>query len=517
MMMQVKKAIYLLYIMTILVGSKVTAQSLFPFFTSGSSGDEFTIGVVSNPQPDPVTFSDKGVRLTSSKATQKNFVTLKNLNFNTDKGFKVSFEFEMTKPLTTGFFGGDGISLILYDGAVTNPQIGSFGSGLGYSYAIGSQSKTEVGFTGGFLGFLLDYFGDARRRGTDPIGSRNGHTGDFLNQESKSYFTIRGPIDASKNNQRGTPVLFSRSTIAQNGRAIQLDLDKSSPTYGQFKEYVDILPYTSNLQNKDNEFRKIYIDFMPGQIGSTHVNYLTVKLESDASTITLLENYVLYEGDPIAYKEIRYPTPSNYTTPSADVTNTILLKKPSSLKMAFAASTGGAYQEHYVRNISVSLPYAAITNNDLRQDLCYSCGVSSIVIFANDYGYNSNLYNPQNPPVESNEFLDYDTFSFMLYNEVSGNYTKTPNPYKHHIDGEGTFEYINSTKDKNGYVTFTPQPGVDYIPEATIYYNIKNKKSNTGTDISTEEYRSNTSKITLRFNAQKRKKYLFINGDHRGI
>lgn len=516
------KATLLFFVLFTGFGVSVGGQNSFPYFTTGNSATEFTVIPSTGGSGSAVVgANNKGVRLTTNRASQHGGVILSNLTFTTAKGFVVSFEYEMSGAQTSGFKGGDGLAMVLFDGSVANPSLGAFGSGLGYAYAEGTSSiYKKPGFSKGYMAVALDYYGNFHRRRDQGDDARNGV--ELGTDEHKSFISIRGPHNSS-DPLKGYPVLFTRSTQHLEGQVRRLTTDVSDPDYAsaKYKSYMDILPFDFSIQNNaysedpaQNGYRKVIISLLPGLSDrGEKVFYLTLKIQHETFVTTIVEDFIFYEEKNIRYKEINK---SYITTPSRDVIADILFKTPSTLKMAFTASTGAAYQAHYVRNIGVTLPFSPITADDLRENLCYSCGTSSIVVFYNDLGYKSNIYTPGIPSENGNEYLNYDTFRFKVYDPATGQYIKTPNPYEHTIAHLGTFKYVN-TGDVSSHVTFTPDPAVVasgiYPTEAVIHYDIKNKNPL----IATDEYRSNTSKITLKFNPQKQKKYLIVNGDYRGL
>lgn len=462
------KLIYAKALLLFLVtGLSMSLSAQFPYFTSGNSATEFYIVPSSGTSGGAVVGGSlaKGVQLTTNKTYQQGGVILKNLNFTTAKGFVVSFEYEMSSPLATGLKGGDGIAMVLFDGAVSNPTIGAFGSGLGYGYAVATKTGTpnKAGFTKGYLAVALDYFGNFHRRAKTSTESRNGielgTSGDH-----KSFITIRGPYNPT-DELKGYPVLFTRSTEHLTGQVMRLTTDTSDPDYNtaKYKSYIDILPFDFSIQNNAYSvapsikgYRKVTISLLPSQLpNGDKVFYMTLKIQHETFETTIIEDFIFYENKNIKYKEISKYFPTNL---GEDTVWEVPFKTPATLKMAFTASTGEAYQAQFVRNIEVTLPFSPITADDMRQDLCYSCGTSSIPIFYNDIGYNSNIYYPNNPPVGSNSYLDYSSFRFRIFNSATGKYEITNNPHEHKVR-EGTFKYVNNG-DASSHVTFTPDPTI---------------------------------------------------------
>lgn len=245
------------------------------------------------------------------------------------------------------------------------------------------------------------------------------------------------------------------------------------------------------------------------------VSYINVTVEHGGVTSVIFKDLALYKDVDIQYQELDARVSG--TNWSWDDDTDLSYITPDQFKIAFTGATGYGTQNQYIRNISVDLPFAPVTRDDTRSGLCYTCGQSSIVIFANDYGYETNLYYPGTPPMPSNEYLDFNSFRFRIYNSAIGGYEDAPNPFEYEDPNTGTFRYVN-TGSNTSYVTFTPSETIlnsgNATPiQASIGYNIMNTAENTITI--GEEYRSNTSKITFKFEPTLKKKYLIINNDVR--
>ena len=521
-------------------------DATFPYFTSGSNSSEFT--VIPGATFSPI-FSSRGVQLTTDAKTKESGVYLKNLKFPSQLGYIISFEYEMSGSGTTQYGFADGLTMILFDGTVTVPSIGQLGSGLGYApINTGVANTSKPGFTKGYFAIGLDVFGSFHERITDPTHSRNGVYDAYPKgttspsasktlastlfpplsaTASKSFVTVRGSYDKS-NQFKGYPVLTAVSTNISPMTRVELENSPSSPIWGNYsfeKSYnntFSIRNGTYTTSPTSPNYRKVIATIYVSEekISKARIFYLTVQIQHGTTTTIILEDFKINgTNSPLYYKELSAPT-----TPNNDQPYAVAFDTPETFNLAFAASTGAGSQAHYIRNIRVDLPFAAVTDHDSKSNVCYECG-SSIVVHANDYGFASNIYAPDNRPEESNRFLDTNTFQFRLYNPLTGGFDDTPNKTEHTIAGVGTFKYIN-TGDENSYVQFFPDQNTidsgNYPTSASIYYNIKNKKADSGqimgdVDISHENFRSNTSQISFEFNpsAPKPPKHLIINNDYR--
>jgi serralysin len=94
------------------------------------------------------------VRLTSADFSQSAFV-LYSTPVDATQGLSITFDF-----YSYGGTGGDGISLIVLDGAVGKvTSAGGFGGSLGYA-SITDGSKLIPGIAGGYFGVGFDEFGN---------------------------------------------------------------------------------------------------------------------------------------------------------------------------------------------------------------------------------------------------------------------------------------------------------------------------------------------------------------------
>ncbi|WP_413511881.1 lectin-like domain-containing protein [Myroides odoratus] len=530
-----------LLILTIGIHDVFAQKSTFPYFTDGTKKAEFEIMAGGSRAP---VFNDLGVLLTEATASQANGVYLKNLEFFSKLGYIISFEYAMSGAGHSQLGYADGMTMVLFDATVENPKVGTYGSGLGYSASYNKQN----GFSKGYLAVALDYFGGFHGRDSDRSPRNGVYTAykydemtNYYFDSPKSFLTVRGPYDKD-NLTKGYPVLTAVSTAERQRNTPEFlanvtlnnkESDRGTPTFGKYVYTEDrsIMGFSirggiDNPQPNQSSYRKVTASIYAAKDDAgERVFYITVEIQHGASKTVVLKDFIFQseQNVPLVYDEILNSYPNS---PYDDAPYNLNFTTPEKFKLAFTAATGSGYQRHYIRNIRVDLPFAAVTEEDILENACYECG-SRVNIHINDYGYGTNQYDPDIPPEKSNRFLDPDTFRFMEYNPSTGGYKPTPSAFEHSIPGEGTYRYINRG-DETSFVQFIPDidklnSGTNFPTTSTLFYDIKNRKAddaniNWGINISEEIYRSNVSPITIKFNpaAPKPQKYIIINNSYQG-
>lgn len=479
-----------LYILLILLCNQLCfGQNTFPYFNTGQTKEGFKVLAESkdgNSSPGLVTFSEDGIRLVDNTG-QFSGVTIDGLTFSTSKGFILEFEFGLdsgsSKP-------GDGIAMVLYDGSLDNTDInmGDKGGALGYAHTIKSNGANVKGFSKGFLGLGLDLYGNYKNIRDEDSETRNG----LLKDSDGNYVVLRGPYN-SLEQYRGYPVLCAINTEKNyNYYLNRLSGSREEKKRGFEGQRFEIRGGKLNAKPGEREYRKAIISLVPGEEfnTSTQLNesgfFISVSIINGVYTSTVIKNYFLPTLGFIKFTE--------YTSKNNTVSSTMNINVPASLKMAFTGSTGAAYVRAYIRNIALSLPFSPIANDMSVQGVLVDVP-SLIKPLYSSFGYNSNVYSVLNPPIKSVLYLDKKSFRFKKYNPITKQPELTPDKYVLEENGVGKFTYDENT----GEVTFTPVNGFQGDKPYTFYYDIKNIKPITGTDISTEEYRSRTAAVTLNF------------------
>ncbi|MDH6250711.1 hypothetical protein M2347_000438 [Chryseobacterium sp. H1D6B] len=410
-----------------------------------------------------------GVQLTPASASQFGGLFINGRTFTSVNGLHVEFEYDMKggAPLSGSY--GDGLSFFLYDGAVTNPTIGSPGAGLGYAYNRAKDqyaSQRAAGLTGAYLGIALDEFGNFKSKRFQGESRVNGIASTTWSTAT-SHVSMRGARGAALNSSiglgtgyTGYPVLVTRSTLSNTGtvgRVLQSDRTYASTS--------NTLASTFDLRNAAGEFRKVYLDLIPHFITPTTTDGFDIKVDIQTTTngtpVNIIDYY--HYKTSVPYTENAMPQVTDFNNSDVEgtaTTQTLDATVPAVLKLGFAASTGAAYEQHIIRNVKLTLPYSAAANNDVAST-CKNQAVT-IPVFNNDIAYKGAI-SITTPPTGSNANIDYSTFSFTKSSDTDLTL------YRKKVTPQGTWTYNKTT----GIVTFIPSSG--FTGTATMTYSIKGR------------------------------------------
>lgn len=240
------------------------------------------------------------LRLTKAEGNQKGFAYIDEA-FPSQLGVFVDFEFKAWRSVNDQNYGGaDGFSVFLFDGSVPQFSLGGYGGSLGYAP---TTPTVPTGLSGGYIGIGLDEYGNF----SNPTEGRVGGPGEMPNS-----IVLRGPTTSVA------------STTNKYLAGYQLATGVNSNEGVDYNEIVAVRP-------DDNTFyRRIQISVTP-ENGQYHIS---VKMAKSPN------------GDFTEY--------INYTSPTPP---------PQSLKLGFAASTGGGFNYHEIRNLIVTTPGGARIDN----------------------------------------------------------------------------------------------------------------------------------------------------------
>ncbi|MDM1345778.1 hypothetical protein HX017_01395 [Myroides marinus] len=475
------------FLLLLLVNQLSFGQNIFPYFNTGQTKDGFKIlGESTNDISTPglITFTPDGIKLVDN-LKQYAGVSLDNLDFTTEKGFILEFEFGMDLGSAAPRY-GDGIAMVLYDAAETNPSMGVKGGALGYAHIRdNSAAKGKPGFSRGFLGLGLDLYGNYKNIMTSSDEIRNG----IINDDQKGdYVVLRGPYNKTETLE-GYPVLFAVNTYENLNYYLNRGSGSVEKRQKGFEgQRFNIRSGKANVGIGDPGYRKIMISLVPGKDNVSNEDgfFISVDVFHGNFKSIVVKNYFIPKTGSITYKE-------QLTTGGA-TSRDMQISVPKNLKMAFTGSTGGASIRAYIRNIALSLPFSPVANDMSIQGVLVDIPTVVKPLYS-AYGYNSNVYSILNPPIKSVLYLDKKAFRFKRMDPNSKQLVLTPEPYILDEPTVGKFVYNENT----GEVTFTPIANFKGDVPYTFYYDIKNVKPATGTDISIEEYRSRTAAVTLNF------------------
>lgn len=246
------------------------------------------------------------IRLNADSRDQKGFFYV-NQAFPSEKGVFVDFEYKTWRSNEFGYGNytdGDGIGVFLFDGSIseTDFALGGYGGSLGYA-----PMNSIKGLNGGYIGLGIDEFGNYS-------GTADGKQGLPGNEERqyKHRLALRGKTDRSVASNKSNLLLYSGALVKADHGA-------------------DKVGYTTVTKTRPSDqtfYRRVQIEINPivknkKVVGSKVIVRWAVKKGGAF--------YKVMEQD---YMEI----------------------PPSTLKIGFAASTGGAINFHEVRDLFATTP-----------------------------------------------------------------------------------------------------------------------------------------------------------------
>ncbi|MFD1468874.1 T9SS type A sorting domain-containing protein [Hymenobacter caeli] len=290
----------------------ITFPRAAPF--SGTSTSNFTLGGTAQLTAAGTTPLDAAgagaLRLTNAVGNQAGYA-IDNLTFGTPNGFSIAFEFFAYGTTSTSGTPAvpapaDGISVFLVDGAGTDPGAGQFaigatGGSLGYDKK--TAAPVSAGVTKGYLGIGLDEYGNY----SNPTEGRVGGAGFVPNAVA-----LRGPYDPVTPTN-GYAYLAGTGTLGFNLAAGGSARVTAPAAAGYRKAYINVIPVVNAVSGAVTY--RITVRIQNGQTLTTTVNNVTV------------------------------------TNP------------PPTLRVGFAASTGGNNSIHEIR--ALEIVQAPIANDDL--------------------------------------------------------------------------------------------------------------------------------------------------------
>ena len=318
----------LFIILMVLIGSKIVkAQFIInENFKSKTTTSIIKFGGVAEltgGKSDPD--GDGWLRLTTAEANKRGYAFIDQA-FSSTLGIISEFEFKAWRSTqSAAYTGGDGFSVFLFDGAVssTNFRLGGYGSSLGYARNTATVPQVPNGLLGGYIGIGLDSYGNFGNTGEGKSGLISGN----------------GPIPRDTGNSDGTipnTIVLRGATNENNSDAsntsnqilayAKLGLRTGTGNDMRLRSELDYDVLTPTRPTDAQFYRKIKIIVKP--IAGTPVRYqIQVFMARTINTD--------YDATPLI----------NYTT-SQPI--------PSTLKIGFAASTGGAYNNHEIRNLQIT-------------------------------------------------------------------------------------------------------------------------------------------------------------------
>lgn len=247
---------------------------------------------------------DGVLRLTSNQNDQRGYVYI-DVPFPSTYGLKVEFEYFSYGG--TGQFLADGLTLFLFDGDIPAFNAGGFGGSLGYA-----QRGGEQGLSYAYMGIGFDEFGNF---GNSSEGRNGGFAGIAQDERVPDAIVIRGP----GNGNIGYPFIVGRKTMATGN-------DGLLPG-GQF-------PISSGGAGTSRVTD-------PMNVGYRRVN-LELQPDPDGVGFFLTLTMVITTEPGLPRQITIFDRPYDFSA-------------PKSLKIGFAASTGGFSNFHEIRNLIVEV------------------------------------------------------------------------------------------------------------------------------------------------------------------
>ncbi|WP_270088642.1 Ig-like domain-containing protein [Sphingobacterium sp. SYP-B4668] len=247
---------------------------------------------------------------------QKGYVYI-NKSFPSSLGLLVDFEYKAWREAEESYKGGDGFSVFLFDASTPSFSLGGYGGSLGYAAFQANSTTYTYGLSGGYLGIGFDAYGnfakgnEGRKGGLRYNGTT--YTGDYVASNGDDGLGGRVPQSIimrgkTTNNQSTTTAFLAGKRLTS---------------------FAIDYPSTTNTRPTDNSYyRRVQLKLQPIKEGSNAGKYN-------------LEIFVKTSPTGNFVREVQYITTE---------------VPPALMKIGFAASTGGAVNNHEIRNLVITTP-----------------------------------------------------------------------------------------------------------------------------------------------------------------
>jgi gliding motility-associated-like protein len=348
-----------------------------PFtIAKGNTVLNYTTGAVS---PDrPLVLTGNSLELTPDSDNERGYILI-DLPFSSEYGIKASFEYFIFKDLGNAGFLGDGFSFFLIDGTTTPFEIGGVGGSLGYAPhgPNSGASYSSVGVTGGYMGIgfdVLGNFGNYQEKKYGGFHDPNQFNFSTPNSDIRFYpdaVSIRGPLEAGDLGRdngapaTNTPAPPFNSYQFKGGKIVYFNpadtVTAVGPTQGNLNGYPG-----ANLDRIELGSGDLYLSNPSFFLGTSYQFKISTGLKpEDVNCGTML---------PSGYRKVFIDLfPTGIPAEPYDITVEMLVggnpspvkildnvrykgAAPTTLKVGFAASTGGTYySNHHIRNLAVQV------------------------------------------------------------------------------------------------------------------------------------------------------------------
>ena len=374
-----------------------TAQGWTFGASAGSTTPYLTAGVVPGD-----TVGNGWLRLTESASNQATYALLQDQIFSINARIQIEIEYAFYNKGASTFGGGDGMSFFLVDANVPGFTAGGYGGSLGYAPLDSNDNNSwgtgdASGMPGGYLGFGFDNWGNYG----DSTEGRDGNFG-LPVQGHKNTISVRGPDDGDGNNSTGWGIIESSAALETLSGGGQMDFPDVSTR--------------------------------PDQTGA---DYRSFRLTLDANNQLIVE--------------MKFGASSSYIT--AFTADLAAFERPEYFKIGFAASTGGAYEVHEVRNVTLtSTPWSSGSGAyEWDNGASTTTWGTSAGTEANDNWYSDISGDDNKTPTPDSDILFGSKplsgpQSVNVANNVEVRNMTFDTPYNYTLDGAGTITFGDTTQ-----------------------------------------------------------------------
>ena len=413
----------------LLIGSFVQAQFTVNQDFRGNGSPEIIIGdnaYLTSGVSDPV--GAGWLRLTDAISNEKGYAYV-NKSFPSTLGILVDFEYTMWRNNADNTFNGaDGISIFLFDAdyGPGNFSLGSYGGSLGY--ANGTQSNPPSGgVTGGYVGIGLDAYGNFVAESEGKNGGSDG--------VSPNSIALRGPTSDTNTNR-----YLAGVTILDNGNIVNA-LNKAGDPEDDIIDYNTV---TSVRPSFSTFYRRVQLEIIP----------------TPDNKYRLILRWSTTQGG--AFTEL-----IDYVTEDVP---------PSLLKIGFAASTGGGFNNQELRNLLITTPNNLRVTKKATKDILRSVNVDDgDNQIENQIDYIIEVVNDTDQPIDatfSDELIDIngDPISTSMFTIGTISSSGFDSININQVSGENKIEGdLTIPPNTTGYVTVTGT--LNEIPTSNVLRN----------------------------------------------
>lgn len=305
-------------------------------------------------QEDPVNAG--WLRLTPALGNKKGYAYV-NKSFPSTLGVVVDFEYTMWRGTSDSYNGADGLSVFLFDAQYGpgNFQLGAYGGSLGYA-----NRNTEVGLRGGYLGLGLDAYGNF---GAATEGKNGGASGVRPNA-----LIFRGPTTGNLNT---TNPYRKGVTVFADGTIVDA---MNTPAGIATQNVIDYNTITATRPTPTQFYRRVQVEIKP-----TGTGFYDIIVRWTKEFGGEFEDLMTYQTSDVP---------------------------PTLLKVGFAASTGGGFNNHEVRNLLITTPGNLRVVKRANKDLLRSIPAETA---ANEITYNIEVVNDTDAALDKIDFSDHLT------------------------------------------------------------------------------------------------------------